>query len=111
MHRLFLFAASLLVAGTALAGPPSKAKDPAPPGPVSGSAAVLAGNCFNCHGTDGRTAAAIPPLAGLERDYIVQGMKAFRDGSREATIMHQLAKGYTDEEIVALAEHFAKLKP
>jgi cytochrome c553 len=35
-------------------------------------------------------------------------MKMYRDGKRPATIMHQIAKGYTDEEIVALADYFAK---
>ncbi|EXI71532.1 MAG: Flavocytochrome c cytochrome subunit [Candidatus Accumulibacter sp. SK-11] len=37
-------------------------------------------------------------------------MKAFKNGTRPATIMHQLAKGYTDEEIAILAEYFAKQK-
>lgn len=37
-------------------------------------------------------------------------MQAFKTGARPATIMHQLAKGYTDEEIAVLAEYFAKQK-
>jgi cytochrome c553 len=35
-------------------------------------------------------------------------MKAFRDGTRPATIMHQLAKGYSDEQIELMAEYFAR---
>jgi cytochrome c553 len=34
-------------------------------------------------------------------------MKAFKDGKREATVMHQIAKGFTDGEIAAMAAYFA----
>ena len=40
--------------------------------------------------------------------YIVEQMRAFRDGKRPATIMHQLAKGYTDPQIEAIADYFAR---
>ena len=40
---------------------------------------------------------AMPRLAGLPKNYIVAQMQAFRDGSRPATVMHQLAKGYNNE--------------
>ena len=68
----------------------------------------LAGTCANCHGTTGQSAGGMPSLAGLERAYMVDQMKQFRDGKRPATIMHQLAKGYSDQDIDALAEHFAR---
>lgn len=74
------------------------------------SAQYLAGNCSNCHGTDGRSAGGggMPGLAGLSPAYFVEQMKAFRDGTRKATIMHQLSKGYTDEQVAALAEYFSR---
>jgi cytochrome c553 len=37
-------------------------------------------------------------------------MKAFKDGTRPATVMHQLAKGYTDQQIEQLAAYFAAKK-
>jgi cytochrome c553 len=37
-------------------------------------------------------------------------MKAFAAGQREATVMHQLAKGYTDDQIKAMAAFFASQK-
>jgi cytochrome c553 len=37
-------------------------------------------------------------------------MRAFRDGSRPATVMHQIAKGYTDAQIDAMAAWFAAQK-
>lgn len=69
----------------------------------------LAANCANCHGTQGKSAGAMPSLAGQPAAYLGEQMRAFRDGKRPATIMHQLAKGYTDEQIDALAGYFSRL--
>jgi len=71
----------------------------------------LAASCANCHGTDGRSATReVQSLAGLPKSFIVEQMKAFKDGKRPATIMHQLAKGYTDAQIETLGEYFAAQK-
>ena len=73
----------------------------------------LAAGCAICHGTEGRSTAkesALIPLAGLPRDHIATQMRAFRDGKRPATVMHQIAKGYTDTQIDALAGWFAAQK-
>ena len=72
----------------------------------------LAATCFTCHGTDGRSVGGIPPsFAGQNKQYLLQQMKAFRAGQRPATIMHQQAKGYTDEELDLIAGYFASAKP
>ena len=52
----------------------------------------------------------MPRLAGLPKDYLAAQMQAFRDGKRPATVMHQLAKGYSDEQIEALSAYFARRK-
>lgn len=72
----------------------------------------LAAPCAICHGTAGKPAPNAPliPLAGLPRDHIATQMRAFRDGKRPATVMHQIAKGYTDPQIDALAAWFAAQK-
>lgn len=71
----------------------------------------LASACFTCHGTDGRSVGGVPPsLAGRDRNYLLQAMKEFKAGKRPATIMHQQAKGYTDEELEAIAGYFAGVK-
>jgi cytochrome c553 len=71
----------------------------------------LASACGICHGTDGRgDGKVLPPLAGMPRDHIASQMRAFRDGQRPATVMHQIAKGYTDEQIDTLAAWFATQK-
>jgi sulfide dehydrogenase cytochrome subunit len=69
----------------------------------------LAAGCAICHGTDGRavTKDAIP-LAGMPKDHIATQMRAFRDGKRSATVMHQIAKGYSEPEIHAIANYFSR---
>ena len=72
----------------------------------------LAATCANCHGTNGKAfeGSAVVTLAGLPKDYIVTQMKAFASGQRPATIMHQLAKGYSDTQIEQIASYFAAQK-
>ena len=69
----------------------------------------LAATCANCHGTDGRAVpgAGMPGLAGQPSDYLLQQLRAFRDGSRPATVMHQIAKGYSETQLQQLASYFA----
>jgi cytochrome c553 len=69
-----------------------------------------AATCTGCHGTNGRSEGAIPALAGLQKAYIANAMREFKAGTREATVMHQHAKGYTDEQIDLIAEFFASQK-
>ncbi len=68
----------------------------------------LAAACASCHGTNGVSQQGMPNLAGHQRTYLVQQMQDFRAGKRPATIMHQIAKGYTDEQIDALAAYFSE---
>lgn len=72
----------------------------------------LAATCFTCHGTDGRSVGGVPPsIAGQDKDYLLQQMQDFKAGKRPATIMHQHAKGYTDEQLELIAGYFASVKP
>ncbi len=75
-------------------------------------ARATAATCANCHGTEGRTTdgSAVPSLAGMPKDYMLKQMKAFKDGSRPATVMHQLAKGLTDQQVETVATYFSTLK-
>lgn len=72
----------------------------------------LAATCANCHGTNGKAqeGSAVVTLAGLPKEYIIAQMAAFKSGARPATIMHQLAKGYTDAQISEVAGYFAAQK-
>ncbi|MEJ7928915.1 c-type cytochrome [Ramlibacter sp. AN1015] len=71
--------------------------------------ASVAATCANCHGTQGRPVpgSALPPLAGMPQEQMLTQMRAFRDGSRPATVMHQLAKGFSDSQLQQLAGWFA----
>ncbi len=73
---------------------------------------ALAATCANCHGTNGKAneGSAVVTLAGMSKDYIVTQMNAFKSGSRPATIMHQLSKGYSDAQIQQIATYFAAQK-
>jgi cytochrome c553 len=78
--------------------------------PPPDAARSLAAPCAICHGTNGSNAGGLPNLAGLSGDHIARQLRDFRDGKRPATIMHQIAKGYTDPQIDALAGFFAAQK-
>ena len=73
---------------------------------------ALAATCASCHGTDGHAApgSIIPPLAGRPRGDIAHAMARYRAGSKPATVMHQIAKGFTDAEAEALDEYFTRQK-
>jgi cytochrome subunit of sulfide dehydrogenase len=82
----------------------------APPNLSPAGVRALAANCAQCHGTDGHPApgSTLAPLAGRPRREIAARLAAFKAGTaRGATVMDQLAKGYSDEEIAALADYFA----
>jgi sulfide dehydrogenase cytochrome subunit len=70
---------------------------------------ILAGTCANCHGTDGRATGAIPSLAGRPASTLEALLRAYKSDSPPpgTTVMNRLAKGYSDEELAALARHFA----
>jgi len=71
---------------------------------------VWAAACANCHGTDGRAVPGMDSLAGKDKNEIVKKMLDYKNGRRPATIMHQISKGYTDEQINDIAAYFAAQK-
>ncbi len=75
---------------------------------ASGPAPLAAEACLGCHGPDGRGTAGIPALAGRDRAELVAILVAFRGNERPGTIMGRIARGYTDAEIAAVADHFAR---
>ena len=71
----------------------------------------LAATCANCHGTNGNARGDMKPLAGLQAEKIVALLNDYKSGALPATIMHQISKGYTDEQIKLIAGYFAAQKP
>ena len=92
----------LLVLGTGLAAAQS---------PDPNLARNIAAGCANCHGTDGVSKGGMSTLAGQSKADLVRKMQDFKAGRTPATIMPQLARGYTDEQIELLAGWFAVQKP
>ena len=100
LHRLAWIAAGLLAAGVA---PAAAQTAPVPNG------RALAATCSACHGTDGKAVAGsgMVALAGLPKEQVAAQLRAFRDGSRASTVMQQIAKGYSEAQIDAIAAYFA----
>ena len=71
----------------------------------------LAATCANCHGTNGQARGDMKPLAGLTAEKIIAAVADYKSGAQPATIMHQIAKGYTDEQIRLVAAYFAAQPP
>ena len=73
---------------------------------------ALAATCAQCHGTDGHAVEgqALIRLAGLPQDYLLNQLMAFRNGQRPATIMHQITRGYSQEQLETVAAYFAAQK-
>ncbi len=69
-----------------------------------------AASCANCHGTNGHAQQGNEPLAGGNKDDMLKKLMDFKSGAKPATVMHQLAKGYTDEQLAAITAWFATQK-
>ncbi len=86
-------------AGTAQAADPNLARN-------------LAATCANCHGTNGHSVkgSGMDSLAGMEKAKTLQKLADFKSGDKPASIMHQISKGYTDEQLDLIATYFAAQK-
>ncbi|MEZ5478847.1 MAG: c-type cytochrome [Thiolinea sp.] len=71
---------------------------------------MIAVTCAGCHGTDGAGGSAIPPLKGRDAAYMTEALLGYKNDSRPGSIMPRIAKGYTEDELKAVAEYFAALQ-
>jgi len=67
----------------------------------------LAATCASCHGTNGQARGDMKPLAGMAAQQLMEAFAEFKRGARPATVMHQIARGYTEEQIGLIAGYFA----
>jgi len=68
----------------------------------------LAATCANCHGTHGRPRGpAMPPLAGMKADVMLEALADYRSGRQPGTVMPQIVKGYTEAQLRLVAAYFA----
>jgi cytochrome c553 len=88
--------ASIAAAAVAVAQPSAATQPPAG-----------AAGCTGCHPASTRVQSPVVRLAGLDRAAIVRAMQEFRAGTRAGTVMDRIAKGFTDDEIQAIAAWYA----
>jgi sulfide dehydrogenase cytochrome subunit len=91
----------LFVVGSAFAAlGPAMAASP-PPGAAS---------CSGCHAEHPAASSPIPGIYGRNPDEVVAAMTAFRDGSRPATVMNRIAKGFSEDDVRSIAAWLATQK-
>jgi cytochrome subunit of sulfide dehydrogenase len=93
-----LWAAAFLAALLVCAGLVRAQAPEAPPGAAS---------CSGCHPAQANADTPVPRLARQDAGALVAAMQAFRGGQRPATVMDRIAKGFSDDEIKAIATWFA----
>lgn len=98
--KTWIFTLATSAAATALAPADAWCQDP-------NLARNLAATCANCHGTYGQARGDMKVLAGQSADKIIAALADYRSGAQPATVMHQIAKGYTEEQIKLVAGYFA----
>jgi cytochrome c553 len=82
---------------------PASAAGPAdaPPGAAS---------CSGCHPATKQADSTVPRLIGRNPADIVAAMAAFKSGQLPSTVMIRLAKGFSDDEIKAIAAWYGAQK-
>ena len=69
----------------------------------------LAATCASCHGTAGIAKGEMKSLAGRKEDELLKLLADYRSGAQPATLMHQVTKGYTEDQLRMIVKHFAAL--
>jgi len=100
MDSRFLPVAAL-AASALLAQACATVSEPPPPGAAA---------CSGCHAVSAKVDTPVPRIAGASADAIVKAMQEFRSGQRPATVMDRIAKGFTDEEVQAIAKWYSAQK-
>jgi sulfide dehydrogenase cytochrome subunit len=77
---------------------------------ATAQAPLAAEGCLGCHGPDGKGGPGAAAIAGRDRAELVATMLAFRANERPGTIMGRIARGYTEAEIAAVADHFSRIR-
>jgi sulfide dehydrogenase cytochrome subunit len=73
----------------------------APPGAMS---------CSGCHPAGRGVDAAVPRLIGRNPADIVTAMQGFKSGQQPSTVMDRIAKGFSDDEVKAIAAWYGAQK-
>ena len=66
-----------------------------------------ANSCSGCHAASAAVETPVPRLAGMPAAQITEAVLDFRSGQRPGTIMPRIARGFSDDEIAAIAAWYA----
>ena len=79
---------------------------------AAGAAEAPAGaaSCSGCHATSRTADTIVPRLNGRKADDIAEAMQAFKSGQRPSTVMDRIAKGFSEDEIKAIAAWYGTQK-
>jgi cytochrome c553 len=77
-------------------------------GPADAPPGALA--CSGCHATPRSVETTVPRLIGRNPADIVTAMQAFKSGQLPSTVMHLFAKGFSDDEVKAIAAWYGAQK-
>ena len=69
---------------------------------------ALANACATCHGPEGHSTGAIPPLNTMPANALRDSLRSFRSGERSGTVMNRLTQGLDEADIDAIASYFTK---
>jgi cytochrome subunit of sulfide dehydrogenase len=69
-----------------------------------------ASSCTGCHATARTVETSVPRLIGRNPAELTTALQGFKSGQRPGTVMDRLAKGFTDDELKAIAAWFGAQK-
>lgn len=76
------------------------------------TAQALAEKCDRCHGAGvEQPTLIVPKIAGQDRAYLVNALRAYRDGKRGSSMMHSMSLPYSEAIIESVASHYANEPP
>lgn len=77
--------------------------------PVALSEVALAAQACNvCHGSVSYVSPTMPPIRGADANGLYASLIDLKGNKRPSTIMGRIARGYSDEQLKALAEYLSK---
>lgn len=71
---------------------------------------MLSLSCASCHGTDGKSVAVTPYIAGMGKAIMYQTLLDYKYGKKTGTMMQKHVKGFSDAELEQISFYFSKVK-
>ena len=76
-------------------------------GEAPSSLKELTEKCNRCHDADDNPAMASPKMNGQDKDYLAMSLRAYRDGKRESSMMHNMSFNYSNAIIESISSWYA----